>query len=79
MSSRHPHIAQRKQRHQLRRILDQPFVADLGETELALDHAKRVLDLRANAGFDLLGFVQQAARGHQTAKTSQRDRPDHLP
>jgi len=61
MSSRHPHIAQRKQRHQLRRILGQPFVADLGETELALDHAKRVLDLRANAGFDLLGFVQQAA------------------
>jgi hypothetical protein len=61
MSSRHPHIAQRKQRHQLRRILGRPFVADLGETELALDHAKRVLDLRANAGFDLLGFVQQAA------------------
>jgi len=63
MSSRHPHIAQRKQRHQLRRVLGLPFVADLGETELALDHAKRVLDLRANAGFDLLGFVQQAAPG----------------
>jgi len=61
MSSRHPHIAQRKQHHQLRRIFGQPFEADLGEAELALDHAKRVLDLRANASFDLLGFVQQAA------------------
>ena len=53
--------AQGKQRHQLRRVLCQPFVANLGEAELALDHPERVLDLRANAGFELLGFVQQAA------------------
>ena len=61
MSSGHPHIAQRKKRHQLFRVLGQPFVADLGETELALDDAKQVLDLRANAGFELLGNVEQAA------------------
>jgi hypothetical protein len=61
MSSCHPHIAQRKQRHQLRRVFGQPFVANLGETELALDHPEWMLDLRANAGFELLGFVQQAA------------------
>ncbi len=61
MSSHHPHIAQREQRHQLRRVLGQPFVPNLGETELALDHPEWVLDLRANACFELLGFVQQAA------------------
>ena len=61
MSSRHPHITQREQRHQLRRVFCQPFVANLGEAELALDHPERVLDLRANAGFELLGFVLQAA------------------
>lgn len=61
MSSGHPHIAQRKQRYQLRRILCQPFVANLGEAKLTLDHSERVLNLRANAGFELLGFVQQAA------------------
>ena len=59
MSSGHPHIAQRKQRHQLRCILGQPFVANLGETELALDHPKWMFDLRAHAGFELLGFLQQ--------------------
>jgi hypothetical protein len=29
MPSRHPHIAQRKQRHQLRRVLGQPFIGTL--------------------------------------------------
>ena len=61
MSSRHPHITQRKQRHQLRRVLGQPFVANLGETELALDNQQWVLNLRTDAGFKLLGFLQQAA------------------
>ena len=61
MSSGHLHIAQRKQRYELRRIFGQPFVANLVETELALDHPKRVLDLCANTGFELLGFIQQAA------------------
>ena len=60
MPSRHPHITQRKQRHQLRRVFRQPFVANLDETELALDHPKRMLDLGTHAGFELLGFVQQA-------------------
>lgn len=32
MPSRHPHIAQCKQRHRLRRVLGQPFVANLCET-----------------------------------------------
>ena len=45
----------------MRRVFSQPFVANLGETELALDYPERVLDLRSNAGFELIGFVQQAA------------------
>ena len=61
MPSCHPHIAQRKQRHQLRRVLGQSLVANLGKTKLALDHPERVLYLGSNAGFELLGFVQQAA------------------
>ena len=63
MSSRHPHIAQRKQPYQLRRVLSQPFVANLDETELALDHPERVLYLRAHAGFELLCFFQQVPQG----------------
>jgi hypothetical protein len=49
--SSHPQVAQGKQREQLRRVLGQPFVANLGEAELTLDHSERVLDLGANAGF----------------------------
>jgi hypothetical protein len=36
-ASGHPQIAQRKQRHQLGRVFDQPFVAHIGETELNLE------------------------------------------
>lgn len=36
MPSRHPPIAQRKQRRQLRRVLGQSLVAKLGEAELEL-------------------------------------------
>ncbi len=60
LPSGQPHIAQRKQRYQLCRVLGQPFVANLGETELVLDRSERVLDLCASAGCKLLGVVQQA-------------------
>jgi hypothetical protein len=60
MASRHPHLTQRKQRHQLRRVFGQPFAANLGKTELALSHPERVLNLRANDGFELLRILQQA-------------------
>lgn len=42
MPSRRPNIALRKQRYKLRRVLGKPFKANLGETELALDHPERV-------------------------------------
>jgi hypothetical protein len=45
--SSHPQVAQGKQREQLRRVLGQPFVANLGETELTLEYPKRMLDLGA--------------------------------
>tara|TARA_B110000259_G_scaffold55737_1_gene65657 strand:+ start:706 stop:879 length:174 start_codon:yes stop_codon:yes gene_type:complete len=57
MPSRHPDIAQRTQRYQLRRVLGQPCEASRGEAELALDHSEQVLDRRSNAGCELLGFV----------------------
>jgi hypothetical protein len=61
--SSHPQVAQGKQREQLRRVLGQPFVANLGETELTLDHPKRMLDLGANAGFDLFQFILEGVTG----------------
>ena len=61
LPTRHPQIGQRKQCHQLRRVLGLPFVAHLGETELALDDSKRVFHLGAHAGLHLLSLVQQAA------------------
>ena len=39
MPSGHPHIAQRTQRYQLRRVLGQPCEASRGEADLALDHS----------------------------------------
>ena len=61
--SSHPQVAQGKQREQLRRVLCQPFVANLGEAELTLDHPKRMLDLGANAGFDVFQFVLEGVTG----------------
>ena len=60
-ASGHPQIAQRKQRHQLSRILGQPFVAYLGKTELAFDDAKRMLHFGPHTGLELFGLVQQGA------------------
>src|SRR4051812_30499334 len=46
----HPQIRQREHGDELRRVLRQPAVAELGEPELTLEHAEGVLDLGANAG-----------------------------
>jgi GalNAc-alpha-(1->4)-GalNAc-alpha-(1->3)-diNAcBac-PP-undecaprenol alpha-1,4-N-acetyl-D-galactosaminyltransferase len=62
-ASGHPQITQRKQRHELLSVLGQAFVANLGETELTLDHSEGVLHLGTHTGLHLLGFVQQAAPG----------------
>ena len=61
--SSHPQVAQGKQREQLHRVLGQPFVPNLGETELTLNHPKRMLDLGANAGLDLLQFILEGVTG----------------
>ena len=63
LSAGHPHIAQRKQCHQLRGVLGQSLVANFGEAELALDDPKRVFDLGTNTRLQLLGLVQQTAPG----------------
>lgn len=55
--ARHPQIAQRKQRHQVGRILGPPPVLDLYEAKLPLDDPKRVYHLGPNAGLGLLRGV----------------------
>ena len=81
MSSRHPHIAQRKQRHQLRRILGQPFVSVFISWNTARKLAGladvRMHDLRhsfasflVNAGRTL--YEVQKILGHTQVKTTQR-------
>ena len=61
MSAGHPQIAQCKQCHQLRRVFRQPFVANLGESELTLDDSERVLHLGPHTGFELLSLIEQFA------------------
>jgi len=63
--SGHPQIAQRKQRYQLRRVLGQSLVANLGKSELTLDDTKQMLNFGAYAGLDLLSLLQQLAPGRQ--------------
>ena len=62
LSARHPQIAQCKQRHEVRRVLGQSFVAHLDEAKLALDDSKRVLHLGPNTGLELFCFVQQGSQ-----------------
>ena len=59
--SGHPHIAQGKQRYQLRRILGQAFVANFGKAKLAFDDREGTLCPGAHAGSKLFGLVQQSA------------------
>ena len=51
---RHPQIRQSEQGGQLRGVLRQASITHLGKTELKLDHAKRMFNLGADAGFGLL-------------------------
>ena len=48
----HPQIGQSEQRVELGLVFLQPAVANLHMAELALDHPKWMLDLRADAGLD---------------------------
>ena len=55
--SRHPQIRQREQREEVRGVFRQSAESHLHQAELALDHAKRVLDLRADAGLAVFRFA----------------------
>jgi hypothetical protein len=59
----HPDVGQRKQRHQIGRVLGQPPVLDLDVGKLALDDPKRVLYLGAYTRFGLLQLVQDGPHG----------------
>jgi hypothetical protein len=53
----HPQVRQLKHYQQLAGVLGQSPIAHLAMTELALDYTKRMLDLSADAGLDLLQLV----------------------
>ncbi len=57
-ATRHPQVGQREQRVQLRRVLRQPAIPDLDVAELAFDDAKRMLDLGADSGLDVLDLIR---------------------
>jgi hypothetical protein len=77
--SRDPQVRQCKQRDDVRGILGQSAQAQLRETELALDDAKRLFELRANAGpavFGLPGRCLLATVGESGhVAGARRDRP----
>ena len=78
--ARHPQVGQRKQRHQVGRVLGQPPVLDLDVAELALDDPKRMLYLGAHAGLGLLQLLQDSAhRGVGLQRLALAGRHGHIP
>jgi hypothetical protein len=63
LSARHPQIGQRKQRHQLRRVLGQALVAHLGKAELALDDLTQMFHLGPNTGLKFLDLFAHSSPG----------------
>jgi hypothetical protein len=67
----HPQVGQRKHHQQLVGVLGQTPIANLAMPELALDNPKRMLDLGADAGLDLLQLlferVARSALVHHSA------------
>ena len=65
MSTGHPQVGERKQRHQLRGVLGQTTETRLHITKLALYQQKRMLDFRSLLSLGLLdlalGFLKHAA------------------
>ena len=59
----HPQVGQRKHHQQLAGVLGQAPIANLAMPELALDDPKRVLDLGADAGLDLLQLLLERVDG----------------
>lgn len=68
--TRHHQVRQREQAEQLRRVSDQPSVADLAMPEQVLDDMERVLDPRTNLRLGPLG------RDHQLFQRALRHRLD---
>lgn len=80
MSPGHPQIAQRKQRRDLRGVLAQSAVADLGKSELPLDHPEGMFDLGTDAGLDLLDLVDhRRQRATQIQSLSLSGPHGHMP
>ena len=59
----HPQVGERKHHQQLAGVLGQAPIANLAMPELALDDPKRMLDLGADAGLDLLQLLLERVDG----------------
>ena len=55
----HPQVGERKHHQQLAGVLGEAAIANLAMPELALDDPRRVLDLGADAGLDLLQLLRE--------------------
>lgn len=69
--SGHPQVAQGKQCYQLRRVLGQPLVANLGKTKLALDDPEGVFHLAGQSGIDGGEQLQAQVVGFERMAKSQ--------
>ena len=58
----HPQMAQGKQSDQLRRVLGESFVANLGEPKLAFDDPERVFHFGPYTGLELLSHIRQGSQ-----------------
>ncbi|SPC23932.1 conserved hypothetical protein [Cupriavidus taiwanensis] len=61
-AARHPQVGQCEQGHELRGVLPQPSIADLGVAELPLDDPERMLDLGPDARLDSLDLIDERAK-----------------
>lgn len=61
-AARHPQVGQREQGYELRGVLPQPSIADLGVAELPLDDPERMLDLGPDARLDSLDLIDERAK-----------------
>ena len=78
--ARQPQIDQRKEGGQVGCVLGQTLVAHLGESELALEHPKRMLDLRPDTRLGPLQRIDQtAARGILVQRSALAGHHRHVP
>lgn len=80
LAARQPQVAQREQGLDLRRVFRKTPVAHFHETELALDHPERMLDIDVNADLEFLDVLAHRVGGIALGQCSALARAHgHLP